>query len=203
MRKLFLLSCLFITLVSQSQIHNRLIKLNVGYTSEQINFKNDIINFNDSSNHEFEFVSKSPAISYTHEFLFGNVFSVSGKIGGQYLNIFYDNQHYGSPIIYGSVNPALSVFYNGKFEYYIKLQAGLIYRHNKPELLTGVTARLFPENKPKFFAGVTIGGFNYYVSDKLGVNLELSIWSPELLTFGLSYRFYRGEIPTIQELQEL
>ncbi|MFT5824403.1 MAG: hypothetical protein ACI8ZM_005671 [Crocinitomix sp.] len=203
MRIFFLVCSLFITLISQSQIHNRLIKLNVGFTSEQINFKNDIINFNDTSNHQFEFVSKSPAISYTHEFLFGNIFSISGKVGFQYLNIFYDNQHYGSPLVYGSINPAVSVFYNGKFEYYVKLQFGCIYRFNKPELLSGVTVRLFPENEPKFFAGVTLGGFNYYVSDKLGLNLELSIWSPELLTFGLSYRFFRGEIPTIQELQEL
>ncbi|NOQ72057.1 MAG: hypothetical protein GQ574_08655 [Crocinitomix sp.] len=203
MRKLILLCGLFVSLFSQSQIHNRLIKLNVGFTSEQINFKNDIINFNDTSKHQFEFVSKSPAISYTHEFLFGNVFSLSGKVGFQYLNIFYDNQHYGSPLVYGSINPAVSVFYNGKFEYYVKLQFGVIHRFNTPDLLSGVTVRLFPENKPIFFAGVTIGGFNYYVSDKLGLNLELSIWSPELLTFGLSYRFFRGEIPTIQELQEL
>ncbi len=190
-------------MVSQSQIHNRLVKFNIGFTSEQVNFKNDILNYNDTSNRQFEFVSKSPSLSYTHEILLGNVFSVSGKLGFQYLNIFYDNQHYGSPLIYGSLNPAVSVFYNGKFEYYVKLQFGAIYRFNDPDLLSGVTERLFPDDKPQFFAGVTLGGFNYYFTDKLGLNLELSIWSPELLTFGLSYRFFRGEIPSIQELQEL
>jgi hypothetical protein len=174
----------------------------VGFTSEQINFKNDILTYNDTSIHQFEFVSKSPAISYTHEFVLGERFSISGKIGFQYLNIFYDNQHYGSPLVYGSVNPALSIFYNGKFEYYIKLQAGYIYRFNNPNMISGVARRLFPETN-NIFVGVTVGGFNYYISDKLGLNLELSIWSPELLTFGLSYRFFRGEIPTIQELQEL
>lgn len=202
MQRLILLIAILSSLTSNSQIHNRLIKLNIGYTSEQINFKNDILNYNDTSATQFEFVSKAPAISYTHEFLIGNVFSVSGKLGFQYLNIYYDNQYYGSPIVYGSVNPAVSIFYNGKFEYYIKLQFGFMYRFNNPELLSGVSRRIFPESQ-NVIVGVTLGGFNYYISDKLGLNLELSIWSPELLTFGLSYRFFRGEIPTIQELQEL
>jgi len=189
-------------LTCQGQIHKRLIKLNVGFTSERINYKEDILTFNDTSNHQFEFVSRSPNTSCTREFLLGDVFSVSGKLGFPYLNIFYDNQHYGSPFVYGSINPAVSVFYNGKIEYYVKLQFGFMYRFNRPDLLAGVSERLFPENK-NVFVGVTLGGFNYYISDKLGLNMELSIWSPELLTLGMSYRFFRGEMPTIQELQEL
>ncbi len=116
-----------------------MIKLNVGFKSERINYKEDILTFNDTSNHQFEFVSKSPTTSYAREFILGYVFSVSGKLGFPYLNIFYDNQHYGSPFVYGSINPAVSVFYNGKIEYYVKLQFGFMYRFNRPDLLTGVS----------------------------------------------------------------
>lgn len=182
-----------------SQIHNRLIKFNIGYSSEQIEHKNQIEIHNDTSSNKFEFVSSSPIVSYTHEFVLSNVISVSGKAGFQYLNIFYNNQHYGSPYTFVSLNPQLSVFYNKKFEYYIKLQVGVNYWFNQPDLLPGVTRRFFPE-KLNVFTGVTLGGFNYYLTDKVGLNLELSFWSPELLTFGVSYRFFKGEMPSIQEM---
>lgn len=202
MRFLFLLLIITFTSGVFGQIHNRLIKFNVGISSEQITHRNDILDFNDTSDHEFEFVSKAPAFSYTHEFILSNILSVSGKAGFQYLNIFYDNQHYGSPFVHLSLNPALSLVYTGKFEYYVKLQVGVMYWFNKPELLSDISRRIFPE-KFNVFTGVTIGGFNYYFSEKMGANLELSLWSPELLTVGLSYRFFRGELPTIQEMQEL
>lgn len=202
MRSIIVVFALFWGMLAGAQIHNRLVKVNVGYSSEQIDLANEIKTNNDTSLTKFEFVSKVPTFSYTHEYILGNVLSLSGKIGFQYLNIFYNNQHYGSPYIYASINPALSLFYRKKFEYYIKLQVGVSYWFNKPELLPDISRRIFPE-KASIFTGVTIGGFNYYFSDKMGANLELSLWSPEILTVGLSYRFFKGEIPTIQELQDL
>ena len=38
----------------------------------------------------------------------------------------------------------------------------------------------------------------FFLPDKLGLNLELSIWSVEMATFGLTYRFFHGELPDIQ-----
>lgn len=201
MRGIIFVIISFFSLLSFGQIHNRIIKFNTGISSEQIDYQNEIKLFNDTSDRQFEFVSKSPCISYSHEYLLGDVLSISGKIGFQYLNIFYNNQHYGGSFLYGSINPALSIFYNGKFEYYVKLQVGLNYWFNNPEMLSSISRRVFPEGL-NIFTGVTIGGFNYYFSDKMGLNLELSVWSPELLTVGLSYRFFRGEIPDIQELQQ-
>lgn len=183
------------------QLHNRLIKFNIGVSSAQFGIKNEIAEFNDTSLHQFELVTTMPTISYSHEFIISNILSISGKGGFQYLNIYYDNQYYGSPFFYLSVNPAISIIYRKKFEYYIKLQLGVNYWMNKPELLEPVTRRLFPE-KINAVTGVTIGGFNYYFSPKFGANLELSIWSPELVSFGLTYRFLRGELPTIQELNQ-
>ena len=185
-----------------AQLHNRLIKFNVGMTTEEFAHKADIKAHNDTSDIKFEFVSKSPSLSYTHEYVFSNILSVSGKIGGQYMNIFFNDQHYGSPYIFASINPALSLIYRGNFEYYIKLQLGASYWFNTPELLPDISRRVFPENA-NVFTGVTFAGINYYVSDKLGLNLELSVWSPELVSFGLSYRYYKGGIPSIQEMQDL
>ena len=76
-----------------------------------------------------------------------------------------------------------------------------VWFHNT-DILTEQMTRLFPD-KVNLFTGVTLGGFNFFISDHLGLNLELSIWAPEMATFGLSYRFFRGELPTIQENQEL
>ncbi|MGB1103713.1 MAG: hypothetical protein ACPG21_08795 [Crocinitomicaceae bacterium] len=184
------------------QIHNRLIKMNVGFSSEAIVHKSDVEAYADTSSIPFEFVSSSPAISFTHEWILGNVLSISGRAGFQYMNMYYNHQHYGSPYVNLSVNPALSLFYRKRFEYYVKLQIGVNYWMNNPELLSPALHRVFPE-KLNIFTGVTLGGFNYYFSDKWGANLELSLWSPELCTFGISYRFFKGELPSIQELQEL
>lgn len=202
MHRIIFVFTLFCSQLIFAQLHNRVIKFNVGLSSEQIDFKNTISGINDTSAHAFEFVSKSPIISYSHEFLFGNIMSISGKAGFQYFNIFYDNQHYGSPYAFASINPQISIIYTGRFEYYVKLQFGVQYWFNNPELLSGQIARNFPE-KATIFTGVTLGGFNYFISDKIGLNLELSIWSPELLTFGLSYRFFSGEMPSIQQMQNL
>ncbi|MCC7453578.1 MAG: hypothetical protein IT222_05385 [Crocinitomix sp.] len=178
-----------------------MIKFNVGISNEQIDLKRSINEYNDTSSKKFEMVSLMPIVSYTHDFIFSNRLSVSGKIGFQYLNLFYNNQHFGSSFLYLSVNPTISIYYQKKFEYYIKLQVGADYWLNKPELLDYQTRKIFPE-KVNPIIGVTLGGFNYYVTEKLGLNLELSIWSPEFLTFGLSYRFLKGDVPTIQQYQD-
>jgi hypothetical protein len=62
--------------------------------------------------------------------------------------------------------------------------------------------RLFSDNL-SVFTGVTIGGFNYFISDHLGLNLEINIWSPELATFGITYRYFKGELPEIESTKEL
>lgn len=199
----YLIAILFSINISQgfTQLHNRLIKFNVGISNEQIDLKRSINEYNDTSSKKFEMVSMMPIVSYTHDFIFSNRLSVSGKIGFQYLNLFYNNQHFGTSFLYLSVNPTISIYYQKKFEYYIKLQVGADYWLNKPELLDYQTRKIFPE-KVNPIIGVTLGGFNYYVTEKLGLNLELSIWSPEFLTFGLSYRFLKGDVPTIQQYQD-
>ncbi len=202
MRQVALFLLLLMASVGFGQIHNRLVKINIGCTSAQLGYADDIKNFNDTSKYQFEMVTQLPSLSYTHEFIISNVLSISGKAGFQYLNLFYDNQYYGGSIAYLSINPALSIFYRNKFEYYIKLQAGVNYWMVNTSVLDDVSRNVFPE-KFNIFTGVTIGGFNYYFSPKLGANLELSIWTPELISVGLSYRFFKGELPTIQEMQEL
>ncbi|MDA7803943.1 hypothetical protein N8987_05145 [Crocinitomix sp.] len=197
-----LLFLLLFASTGHAQIYNRLVQVNIGVSSEQFSFEEDISNFNDTSSHAFDFVSKSPLISYTHTLIFGDKFALAGKLGFQYLNIFYDNKYYGSPFTYISINPTLTIFYKKRFEYYVRLNVGATFWFNQPEPLPNVARRVFPE-KVSAITGITVGGFNYFVTDKLGLNLELSIWSPELLTFGLNYRFHRGEKPTIQKMQEI
>ena len=196
-----LLFC-FGSFVLNGQIHNRLTKINFGVSYEQFIHKSTILGINDTSAHEFELVTTMPTFSYSHEFVLNDVISLGGKAGFQYMNIFYDNQHYGSPYLYLSVNPVVSLFYRRGFEFYVKLQAGVSFWFNKPELLTETTKRFFPDHV-NLFTGVTFGGFNFFVSDHIGLNLELSIWSPEMVSFGITYRYWKGELPKIQETQEL
>lgn len=184
------------------QIHNRVIKLNAGVTYDQFAHKNLFESINDTSTHNFELVTAMPVVAYSHEFVANNVLSFSGRVGFQYLNEFYDYQHFGSSILFLSFNPQISVFYRRGFEYYVKLQVGGVYRFQKNDLLDDQMRRHFSDNL-SVFTGVTLGGFNYFISDHLGLNLELNLWSPELATFGITYRYFRGELPEIESTKEL
>lgn len=202
---MFKQAIVFLFIVQNSvfgQIHNRVMKFNMGLTYDQYTHQNLFDAINDTSSHELEFVTAMPVMAYSHEFVANNVLSFSGRVGFQYLNEFYDHQHFGSSMVFLSFNPQVSVFYRRGFEYYIKLQVGGIYRFQKNDLLDDQMRRLFPDNL-SVFTGVTIGGFNYFMTDNLGLNLEVNIWSPELVTFGITYRYFRGELPEIENAEEL
>jgi hypothetical protein len=184
------------------QIHNRVMKFNMGVTYDQFTHKNLFDAINDTSSHELELVTAMPVMAYSHEFVANNIISFSGRVGFQYLNEFYDYQHFGSSMLFLSLNPQVSIFYRRGFEYYIKLQVGGVYRFQKTDLLDDQMRRLFSDNL-SVFTGVTIGGFNYFISDHLGLNLEINLWSPELATFGISYRYFKGELPEIETTKEL
>lgn len=202
MRYLLVILISFKLSIGFAQLHNRLIKLNVGISNEQIDLKRSINEYNDTSSKKIEMVTLMPIVSYTHDFIFSNRLSISGKVGFQYLNLFYNNQHFVSSFLFLSVNPTISIYYQKKFEYYIKLQVGADYWFNKPELLDYQSRKIFPK-KVNPIIGVTLGGFNYYISEKLGLNLELSIWSPEFLTFGVSYRFLKGKFLRFNNIKSI
>lgn len=183
-----------------AQIHNRMLKFSSGVSYDQFVNKKVFGEINDTSSHLFEHVWAMPVLAYSHEFTMNNVLSFSGRLGYQYLNHFYDHQHFGSQLLYGSANCSISVFYRKGFEYYVKLQAGLVYRFIELDRLEPQMRRQFPENL-NLFTGVTLAGFNFFITDKLGLNLELNIWSPEMATFGITYRYFKGELPEIQEPQ--
>ena len=189
-------------LVGLSQIHNRVIKFNMGVTYDQYTRQNLFDAMNDTSANQFEQVTAMPVIAYSHEIVLNSIISVSGRVGFQYLNEFYNNKHFGSPFLMLSVNPQISVFYRKGFEYYVKLQAGASIWFQKTDLISDQQRKYFPD-KVNLFTGVTLGGFNFFITDHLGLNLELNLWSPEMATFGITYRYFKGELPQIEETKEM
>ena len=201
MRRSVLFFFIFFTVAAYSQPYNRVIKWNVGFTLPQLQHINLTKDINDTGSVKMDFLSWTPSISYSHEFIFGKVLSVSGTAGFQYLNLYYGPAHYGAPFFYATVNPQVSIVYRKNFEFYMKLQAGASFFMHNPDVLPGSLRRLTPD-KVNLITGVTLGGFNFFINDKLGLNLELSVWSVEMATFGLTYRFFKGELPEIQNESE-
>jgi len=201
MKCIVLVSLLF-TIPAVAQIHNRVLKLNAGVTYDQFARESLFEEMNDTSINQFERVTTMPVIAYSHEIVLNNIISISGRAGFQYLNEFYNNKHYGSPLLMLSINPQISVFYRKGFEYYIKLQAGVSCWFQNSDLLSDQQKKYFPD-RVNLFTGVTLGGFNFFITDHLGLNLELNVWSPEMATFGITYRYFKGELPEIQETQDL
>ena len=198
MKKILFLSILLFSMSTFAQIHNRTFKFNIGLSHEQFDLKKGYQSFNDTSltNH-FDHKFTLPAFSFSEDFTLNQLFSVSGTIGYQLFKTDYNNANYGTHLFFGSINPQLSLFYRAGFEIYIKLKIGMIYRISKYSELSDQTQRFFPENY-NLFTGVT-GGFNFFMNDNWGINLELSLWSPEFINFGLTYRFFKGEKPTLAE----
>ncbi len=69
MRTLFIFWRFVSSLFGYGQLHNRLVKLNIGYTTAQPGYQDDIKNYNDTSKYHFELVTQLPSLSYTHEFI--------------------------------------------------------------------------------------------------------------------------------------
>jgi len=182
-----------LTFNSISQIHNRVFKLNVGYSGEQFRFSNTVKSFNDTSMvNNFDHKYALPVFSVSEEFILSKVFSVSGTVGYQFFNTKYNDSKYGSHIMFGSINTQL-IFYNRGFEMYVKLKFGMIYRENRSSDLPFYTQRFMAE-KFNLITGASVG-VNYFVNNRWGINAELSFWSPELINFGLTYRFFKGITP--------
>lgn len=188
----FAITVLTFTCFSQNintQGYNQVSKLSFGYSNEHMDhyiLKNGI---NDTGAVALDFKGWSPSISYTHEFIFGNVLSICGNLGYQYMNLNYGGQKYGGSFTYFSVAPKITLVHRLNFEYYMKLKAGGIFYFHEPNIIPEPARRFLPD-KANVFTGVTLIGLDFLFAKNLGFNMELSVWSPEFITAGITYRFY-------------
>ncbi|HIP37388.1 MAG TPA: hypothetical protein EYG85_11090 [Crocinitomix sp.] len=198
MKKLLVLFFVGVSGLSYTQIHNRMIKFNVGISKEQIGLKETIVTYNDTSSNYFNYNLSSPVFSLSEEFVFNDRFSLGATIGYQYFDIDFNQKKYGTDLFFATINPQLSIFYRKGFEYYIKLRAGLVYRNSNFNELPLQTQRYFPQ-KTNLITGVTLVGINFFINNKWSLNTELSIWATEIVNIGISYRFFRGDMPNIED----
>jgi hypothetical protein len=184
------------------QVHNRMFKFNVGYSAEQSVIKNLVKTYNDTSIvGQFNMNSVLPVFSVSEDFAVNSRLSFSGTLGYQYFDIDYNNTNIGSHVLFASVNPQLSLFYRPGFEYYVKFRVGAIYRSGNRSDLTRSVSELLPQQFG-FFTGLTLAGINIFPHEKWGINAEFSIWSPERVSLGMTYRFFKGELPEGVPLDE-
>jgi hypothetical protein len=186
---LFCLTLSFSYAQEYNSIYNQISKFSIGYSSEQLDHYILKQGINDTGAVQMGFDSWAPSASYTHDFVFGDVITLSANLGFQYMNLNYGGQKYGGTFMYTSIAPSATIFHRQFFEYYIKLKIGASFYFHEPNLIPDPARRFFPE-KANFFTGVTLGGFNFFPYEKLGFNIELSVWSPEMVTAGITYRFY-------------
>lgn len=194
MKMLSTLCMLVISLFTFSQNigeggYNQVSKLSLGYSSEHLDHYFLKKGINDTGAVALDFNGWSPSISYTHEFVFGDIISVCGNLGYQYMNLNYGNQKYGGSFMYFSVAPKATLVHRLKFEYYMKLKAGAVFYFHEPNVIPEPARRFMPE-KANVFTGVTLVGLDFLFAKNLGFNMEVSVWSPEFITAGITYRFY-------------
>lgn len=193
MKNILLIVLFFTTINGYSQnygtIYNQVSKLSIGYSAEQRDHYFLKEKINDTGAVEMNFNGWAPSVSYTHSFLFGNVIGLDANIGFQYMNLDYGTQNYGGSFVYTSIAPTITVLQRVSFEYYMKLKVGGVFYFHHPNIIPEPARRFFPD-KVGLFTGVTLGGFNFLFGNNLGMNVEISVWSPEFITCGLTYRFH-------------
>lgn len=174
-------------------VYNMTSKLSVGYSSEHLDHSILSNNINDTGSVKMNFNGWSPCISYTHDFIFNDIISVSANLGFQYMDLNYGESQYGGTFMYTSIAPSVTLVNRVKWEYYIKLKLGGVFYWADRQVIPEPATRFFPE-RSNFFTGVTLGGFNFFFGDHWGLNIEASVWSPELITCGATYRFYSKQL---------
>lgn len=176
--------------------------LRLGYTVDQYSHQVTIKEYNDTSkNHSMELLMQMPSIAYCHEFVVSPILSLTGTVGWQYFNVFYDYHHLGGNEFWITVNPKISLMRRKYFEYYVKLKLGASFWTHDLNLLPDNERRLFP-GTANVITGFTFAGLNFFVNDNWGVNIEANLFSPELISVGASYRFYHEPKMKIEKKDE-
>lgn len=173
----------------QRPFYNHSFKLTSGASLKTVRMNNSMANYNDTSEHQFTVNGHSPIFSFTHEMAVDSTFGFSYTLGYSNSNILFDNEYYGTREFFISVNPHVFISRSYNFETFCRLKIGVSYSDNRlsenpSEMLKRIYVTGF-----QMFTGVAFG-VNYLFSDQLALSAELSLWSPETLNLGISYRLF-------------
>lgn len=175
----------------QRPFYNHTFRYGMGYSLNTTRLDNSMRVYNDTSEHQFQILGHSPMFSFSHTIALDSTFSLGYTFSYAQSEILFDNQYYGSRSAYISLNPQVHIFRRYNFEYYVKLRLALNYEQNNLSMVPSERIRhIFPTGF-HMYTGVTLAGLNFLISDHLALNAELSIWSPESVSIGASYRFFR------------
>ncbi|MBK8926642.1 MAG: hypothetical protein IPM74_12230 [Crocinitomicaceae bacterium] len=174
----------------QRPFYNHSFRIGTGYSLNTLRLDNSMRSYSDTSEHQFVINQHSPIFSFSHTLAIDSSFSLGYAFGYSFSDILFDNTYYGSQRFFLSINPQLHLFRKYNFEYYIRLRIGVSYEGNELSKVPSERIQnLFPTGF-RMFTGCTIAGINYLINDHLALSTELSIWCPETISFGLSYRFF-------------
>jgi len=173
----------------QRPFYNHAFIFTSGASINTMRMNNSMSNYNDTSEHQFTVNGHSPIFSFTYEMAVDSTFGLSYTIGYSNSNILFDNKYYGTRQFFLSVNPQVFISRSYNFETYFRLKIGVAYLDNRlSENPSEILKRVY-QTGFHMFTGIAFG-VNYLVSDHLALSAALSLWSPETVNFGISYRFF-------------
>ena len=171
--------------------YNHSFRIGTGYSLNTTRMDNSMQTYTDTSEHTFNVAGHTPTFSLGYSCALDSTFTLGFTMAYASSEIYFDNQFYGSKFFYFSFNPQLHIFRSYNFEYYMKLKVGVSYERNHLDMVPSERIQNLYPTGFHMFTGVTIAGINYLINDNLALNTEISIWSPETVSMGLSYRFYK------------
>lgn len=174
----------------QRAFYNHSFRFATGYSLNTARMDASMKHYSDTSEHNFSVNNHTPIFSFSHTIAIDSCFTLGYTLAYANSDIYFDNIYYGSQFAYLSLNPQLHVYRSFNFEYYVKLKIGVSYEHNQLDMVPSERIQNLYPTGFHMFTGFTFAGINYLINDNLALNAELSIWSPESVNVGLSYRFF-------------
>lgn len=175
----------------QRAFYNHSFRFSTGYSLNTARLDASMQHYNDTSEHKFVVKNHTPIFSLSHSIALDSCFTLGYTLAYANSEIYFDNSYYGSQFFYLSLNPQLHIYRSFNFEYYVKLKIGVSYEQNQLDMVPSERIQNIYPTGFHMFTGFTFAGVNYLINDNLALNAELSIWSPESVNVGLSYRFFK------------
>lgn len=175
----------------QRAFYNHSFRFGTGYSLNTARLDASMKHYSDTSEHNFVVKNHTPIFSLSHTIALDSCFTLGYTLAYANSEIYFDNSYYGSQFFYLSLNPQLHVWRSFNFEYYVKLKVGVSYEKNELAMVPSERIQNIYPTGFHMFTGFTFAGINYLINDNLALNAELSIWSPESVNVGISYRFFK------------
>lgn len=198
--KLFLLSlavvCMSSAVKAQNEEGQSVVTLGAGYSLVNNIVKSGLETYSDVN------VKSVPTIALTYDYGLTDNFSLGvaaayQSVSGEFTNTYFDNnldlQTETAKSSFSRMNIAIRpLFHYGgsdKLDLYSGLRVGMLFRNSEVESEQENIDLFGDLSGSRVSIGIVAFGMRYFVSDNIGINMDLQVGTPYIMSAGVAARF--------------